>query len=164
MAQLVVKDIVDAKFAELYAAVKVDACFVQSVLMCPFSKQKKKKKNLVSFFRNSSLNSAALQRAQGEKALCMITSCATRWNSVIEMFSRCLRLLPAIAALQSAISNEKEEALPGFVDVCLSPQLLERLRIAKKVCTLCVVSLTPLDIRPPWGPYRPPTALANLAS
>jgi hypothetical protein len=80
----------------------------------------------VNLFRRSTLAQEALFRAQkkilqpGEKPLSYIVSVATRWNSVLIMFERFIRLGPALKLLIADINRGVEKDIPDLMVMLVS--------------------------------------------
>lgn len=99
-------------------------------------------KALVNIFRRSTLAQEALFRAQanllrpGEKPLTFITSVATRWNSVLHMFERYVRLLPALKVLTTDIRNGTVQEIPDLMGALLSKEERKKIQQALPVLDL----------------------------
>jgi hypothetical protein len=92
---------------------------------------------VVTFFRGSSLNTAALERVQADvpaaRRVHLMRDCSTRWNSTFIMLKRFLALLPALRHLRTAIDNHEEEELAGFMDIMPTVEMIELCRMLDRV-------------------------------
>jgi len=97
---------------------------------------------LVNFFRRSTLAQEALNHAQrnilppGEKPLSFIAPAATRWNSVLHMFERYIRLAPAVKVLAKDMARGAVKGVADFSDLLISKENRKKIERALPVLQL----------------------------
>jgi hypothetical protein len=100
---------------------------------------------LVTFFRGSPKNAAALRNEQQGRALQLLLNGDTRWNSTFDMLERVKKLLPAVRELERKAFRGIAEIGPGLDRLTLTRDEEHFLDLALDVrMSVCqVASLTP---------------------